>query len=92
MDFETSALNPHLCCEIRKILKGTNEFRAAIGISAVIQRIHSDEEIECSHHFRNAQGEGEKDCVPSRDIGKRNSRRNLGVAAILRHIDVGSER
>ena len=38
-------LDAGLGCEIGHCFKGVDELRAAVGVSAVVQRVHADEDI-----------------------------------------------
>ena len=69
-----------------------DEFRAAIGIAAVIERIDPDENIEGLERFRPCERMGKKDRVPCRNICHRNSLRHPDSDPRFRHIDIVGQR
>src|SRR6476646_7134001 len=69
----------------RQFFKLSDEFRPAIRVSAVIQRVHPDENIMRAYYLSPGQSVAEEDCVSRRDVGNGNSVCHFVCAAIFRN-------
>src|SRR5262249_59909613 len=74
-------------CQLRQFFELKNEFRPAVRIAAVIERINSDENILCIDYFSPGQSVTQKNGISCRDICDRNSAGNLAFTAIFGNID-----
>lgn len=80
-----AAFHASLSREIRKGFERADEFRAAIGIAGVIDRIHPDNDVRSLEHFRPSQSIRKKHGIARRNISHRDSRRHGGFIAALGH-------
>ena len=72
MDRQLAALYSGHGGQVGHFFIGLNKFRAAVGIAAVIQRIHADKDIIRFQHFRPSERIGEEHGVSGRNVGHRN--------------------
>src|SRR5262245_26246044 len=77
--------------QIRKLLKGRDVFGTAIRISAVIESIHSDEDVVRAAHLGPREGDREKDGVARRNVRDRNVVLHVLNRTVLGNVDVSSE-
>src|SRR6187200_962678 len=76
--------------QISHALEGLEVFRPAVGISAIVERVGSDEDVAGAHHLRYTERERQKNGVPSGHVGGWNSlpdrrqRRVLGHRQVIR--------
>src|SRR6266446_138348 len=57
----------------RQFFKLSDEFRPAIRISAIIQRVHPDENVVRAYYLSPGQSVAKEDCVSRRHVGNGNS-------------------
>src|SRR3954464_4027382 len=87
MDVEADTLDTRFGRQICQLFECRNEFRPAVGITAVIDRICANKNVRCAQNLAPGEGIGEKDGVPRRHISDGDVVFNL---AILRHwMDAG---
>src|SRR5467141_4522512 len=93
VDLQPRSLDAGLGRELRHLLVGREVLRPAIGVAAVVERVHADEEVVRLQRFRPGEREAEEDRVARRDVGQRNRLRlrREQPRAVLRHLHVGSE-
>jgi len=72
--------------EIGEALERGDVFRPAVWVSAVVQRVHSQEEIRRSFYLGEAERVGQEDCIAGRHVGHRD------LAALLVHRTVSWNR
>ena len=87
MNLVTRSLHAGFRGQARQFFELSDEFRPAIRVSAVVQRVHSDENIVRPDHFGPGQSVAQEDCVPRRDVGNGNSARYLVCATIFWNFD-----
>ena len=75
--------------QVRHAFVGLDEFRPAIGIARVVERVHADEDVGRFQHLGPRQRERKEDRVARRNVGDRDSVRHLAGRAPFRHRDVG---
>ena len=63
--------------EVGHLFKGCNEFRPAIGIAGVVERIDAEKNVACAQHLGPGQRKGEKDGVARGHIGDGNAVRTF---------------
>ena len=83
-----AAADRHFRRQIRQLLERRDEFRPAVGIAAVIDRVDADEHIPHVQHFRPGQGIAQKDRVSRGHVSNRDLRRHLLLLSIFGNRDV----
>ena len=68
-----AAFHAGLGRQVRHALERLDEFRPAIGIAGIVERIHADENVGRLEHLRPGQREGEKNRVARRHVGDRDA-------------------
>src|SRR5438093_1483671 len=63
VNLEASAFHARLCSKIRQSLKRFNEFRTAIGVPAVVNRVYAEKNVISLNDFRPSKCVGQKDRV-----------------------------
>ena len=64
----------------------------AVGIAAVVERVHADEDVARAEHLGPRQRERQEDRVARRHVRDRDARAHLAIRAVLRHVDVRGQR
>lgn len=88
----SSSFDSRLRRHLGQSLKARDEFRTAIGVAAVINGIHSSEDVERAERFRPTESERQKDRIPCGDVSDGNLGGHFVERAILGDSDVRSER
>src|SRR5258706_10957082 len=83
-----AVLDPTLRPAQDDLLKGGDEVEAAVGVAAVVDRIHPDPDLTGITRFGEAEGEREKDRVAGGDVRDGDAFRIDGV---LWHLYVGGQ-
>ena len=78
--------------EVRHLLVGANVLRPAVGIAAVVERVHADEDVSSAEHLRPRQREREEDRVARRDVRDRHAVTQLAGEPILGNRSIARER
>jgi hypothetical protein len=73
VNLNASTLDPGFGADVGERFEKRDELRPAIGITAVIDRVCADENVSGRNRFRPGERVREKNCVPRRNIGRRNS-------------------
>lgn len=73
-------------------LEGLNEGWSAVGVAAVIEGIHTDENIGGTQHLCQGKGIAQEDGVAGGHIGDRDALAHVSQAAMLGHRHVGGQR
>src|ERR1700730_11037792 len=72
MNMELRAFSPRLGSETGQLFESCYELRPAIGIAAVIDRVHTDKNVAHVENFRPGKGVAEKTRVTRGTVGERN--------------------
>ena len=73
------------CGEVGHRFVGGDEFGAAVGVAAVVERVNADEKIGAFEHFGPRQSIGKKDGVAGRDVGDWDF---IFGARLVRHVKI----
>ena len=92
MNLKASAFDTRFGSKVSQRFKRFDEFRPAVRIAAVIDRVYTNKNVSGRNYFRPAERKSEKDGVPRGDIGDRNSIRDFCLRSIFRHTDIIRER
>ena len=68
VNLNPSAFNAGLCRDVRQRFENRDEFRPAVRITAVIDRVCADEDVPGRNRFRPGQRMREEDGISRRDI------------------------
>jgi hypothetical protein len=85
---EAPALDTCFSSEVRQFLERFDEFRAAIGVAAVVDCVYADENIIGRNDFRPGECIREEDRVTRGDVGDRNALRDFCFRALLWNGDI----
>src|ERR1700730_17933775 len=72
MNMELRAFSPRLGSETGQLFESCYELRPAIGVAAIVDRVHTDKNVAHVEHFRPGKGVAEKNRVTCRNVGERN--------------------
>ena len=60
MDREAATGGAGFSRDVRQLLERANKLRAAVGIAAVVERVHADEDVERADHLGESEREGKQ--------------------------------
>ncbi len=92
VNLESRALDACFRPDVGQCFEQNDEFRAAIGVSAVVERVYTEKNVARGDRFRPGQRMGQKNRVTRWNISNRNSRTDFLFRSLLRNIDVIGER
>jgi hypothetical protein len=92
VNVEASAFNSSFCSKIGDGLKCFDEFKPAIWIPAVVDRVYAQENVTGWNDFRPRKRVREKDRVARGNICDWNSVPDFGFRTLLRHVNIVRER
>src|SRR5438874_4027805 len=73
-------------------LKGLDVLRTTIGIAAVVESVHTDEDVVCSKYLGPGERDGEENGVAGWNVRHGNVALHVLNRAILGNLDVGRQR
>ncbi len=72
MNDDFLSFGPGFGAQIGHFFESGDEFRPAIGVSGIIDGVCPDEKIQGSDMLGISEGQGQKNCIPGRNIGRGN--------------------
>src|SRR5205823_438807 len=92
VNLKAFAFDACFCSEIGQGLKRFDEFRAAIRVAAIIDRVYAKENVAGSDHLRPGKRVREKDGVTRGDVRDRDAVRDFRFQTLFWDIGIASER
>ena len=92
MNLKAPAFHTCLCSKIGEIFECLDEFRTAIGVPAVVNRVYPEENLSSANHFCPGKRVREKDSVARGHVCDWNDVRDFFLRTLLGHSDTVGER
>jgi hypothetical protein len=92
VDAKPCAFDTHFGSKVSQCLKRLDEFRPAVRIPAVIDRIHAEKNVSGRNDFRPGKRISEKKGIACRDLSDWNPTRDFCFRSLFWYIDIIRER